>query len=142
MDEHVKSPSGQSGRAQVFGMPSSPSIEPIGGNWTGMGSSSSEQMLFYFHFVVLLLDFFSFPLTLLYRSILILPIPFSTLNVNISLCIRLQFAVSTLIRPILGPPHRVFRSPQPGCDQHRGGCSIVIECFHRCLGGVWSGDGG
>ena len=32
--EHVRSPSGQSGRAQVFGMPSSPSVESFGGNWT------------------------------------------------------------------------------------------------------------
>jgi hypothetical protein len=40
--EHVRSLSGQSGRAQVFGMPSSPSVESFGGNWTGMGSSSSK----------------------------------------------------------------------------------------------------
>jgi len=40
--EHMRSPSGQSGRAQVFGMPSSPSVESFGGNWVGMRSSSSE----------------------------------------------------------------------------------------------------
>jgi hypothetical protein len=40
--EHVRSPSGKSGRAQVFGMPSSLSVESFGGNWVGMGSSSSE----------------------------------------------------------------------------------------------------
>jgi len=40
--EHVRSPSGQSGRAHVFGMPSSSSVESFGGNWVGMGSSSSE----------------------------------------------------------------------------------------------------
>ena len=39
---HVRSPSGLSGRDQVFGMPNSPSVESFGGNWTSMGSGSSE----------------------------------------------------------------------------------------------------
>ena len=88
-------------------------------------------MLFSFYFVVLLHGFFSFRLTFLYRSILIYLFLLSNFNVNISLRIRLLFALSTVIRFILGTPHRVVRRPQLECDQYRGGCTIVIEYLRR-----------
>jgi hypothetical protein len=121
----------------------------IGWRW-GLVRVSRSFFFFriFFHFIS---SFSLSLLTLLYCSILILSLPSRNFNVNISFRIRLQLTLSTLIRPILGALHRVFCRPQLRCDQHRRGCSIVIEHFRRGSAAweipipfvcVWSSDGG